>query len=92
MGDLRRIAVLTVHNSLTIMGLFRKKKTKEVATGDAGTTLTTTTAPPNQPVELGTICYVNLTPDGRHGDMDIALQIAADTGRPIFCNFVEWAG
>jgi hypothetical protein len=45
-----------------------------------------------QPIELGSIDYVNLTPDGRHGDMDRALAVAGETGKPIFANFVEWSG
>lgn len=45
-----------------------------------------------QPIELGTIEYVNLTPDGRHGDLERALAKATETGKPLFVNFVEWAG
>jgi hypothetical protein len=45
-----------------------------------------------QAVELGTIDYVNLTPDGRHGDFETAVRIAQETGKPIFANFVEWSG
>ena len=48
--------------------------------------------PQQQSIELGTIQYVNLTPDGRHGDYDLALRIAKETGKPIFTNFVEWSG
>ena len=44
-----------------------------------------------QAVELGTIEYVNIV-DGRHGDMKTALALAAETGKPLFCNFVEWSG
>jgi hypothetical protein len=53
-----------------------------------------TPSPPQrkQPVELGTIHYVNLTADGRHGDMEKALVVAAESGKPIFANFVEWTG
>ena len=47
---------------------------------------------PSQPIELGSIHYVNLTPDGRHGDIELALTKAKETGKPIFCNFVEWSG
>jgi hypothetical protein len=47
---------------------------------------------PRQPIELGTINYANLTPDGRHGDFDAAVKKAAETGKPIFANFVEWSG
>ena len=43
-------------------------------------------------IELGSIEYVNLTPDGKHGDFDKALSIARETGKPIFANFVEWSG
>ena len=42
----------------------------------------------NQPVELGTINYVNITPDGRHGDLDVALRVASETGKPIFAKYV----
>ena len=45
-----------------------------------------------QPIELGTIDYCNLTADCKHGNFDAALQAAAETGRPIFANFVEWSG
>ena len=48
--------------------------------------------PKGQDVELGTIHYANLTPDGKHGDMDVALCLARETSKPIFCNFVEWSG
>ena len=43
-------------------------------------------------VELGTIDYVNLTKDGKHGEYQRTLDIAAQTGKPIFANFVEWSG
>ena len=43
-------------------------------------------------VELGTINYVNLSKDGKHGGIHSALKIAAETGKPIFANFVEWPG
>ena len=42
--------------------------------------------------ELGTIEYVNLTRDGRHGDYETALAVAKATGKPIFANFVEFPG
>ena len=48
--------------------------------------------PPRGYVELGTIRYVNLTQDGKHGDYDTAVSIAKESGRPIFANFVEWPG
>ena len=51
---------------------------------------------PDQPIELGTIHYQNLTADGRHGDYEAALHAASPeqnpTGKPLFCNFVEWTG
>jgi len=47
---------------------------------------------PRQYVELGTINYSNLTPDGRHGDYQTVVDLAAETGKPIFANFVEWSG
>lgn len=76
------------------MGLFRKKKPRESASDEAATTPLSQAQriSPQQAVELGTIRYVNLTADGRHGDMDIALQVAAETRKPLFCNFVEWSG
>ena len=43
-------------------------------------------------VELGTIQYVNLTTDGRHGDFQAAIDTAAQRKKPIFANFVEWSG
>jgi len=45
-----------------------------------------------QVVELGTINYVNLDDSQSHGDMEKALTVAKETGRPLFCNFVEWSG
>lgn len=51
-----------------------------------------TVIPQNQPIELGTINYVNLSSDGRHGDISAALRIARQTQKPIFANFVEWSG
>ena len=50
------------------------------------------TMPSHCYVELGTIQYVNLTSDARHGDYQTAVDIAAETGKPIFANFVEWSG
>ena len=47
---------------------------------------------PEQAEELGTIEYVNLDKALRHGDMEKALAIAKETGKPLFCNFVEWEG
>lgn len=45
-----------------------------------------------QAVELGDINYVNLTSDQRHGEFDPVVALAKETGKPIFANFVEWAG
>ena len=50
------------------------------------------TMPSHSYVELGTIQYVNLTPDARHGDYQTAIDVAARTGKPVFANFVEWSG
>jgi hypothetical protein len=61
------------------MSLFRKNKKEQ-------------SKMTSQAVELGTIQYVNLTPDGRHGDIDKALAISKATQKPLFCNFVEWSG
>ena len=52
----------------------------------------TPTIPKHQATELGTINYVNLTSDGCHGEFEKAVQIARETGKPIFANFVEWRG
>lgn len=43
-------------------------------------------------VELGTIQYVNLTADGKHGDFQAAIDTAVQRKKPIFANFVEWSG
>lgn len=45
-----------------------------------------------QPIELGTIEYCNITQDGRHGDYDAAIAAATESGKPLFANFVEWSG
>jgi len=64
------------------MWILRKKKTKPMEiTG--------------RPIELGTIRYSNITA-GAHGDFEKALfEASLDQNperKPIFCNFVEWAG
>ena len=46
----------------------------------------------DQAVELGTINYVNLDKSQSHRDMQKALVIAKETGKPLFYNFVEWSG
>lgn len=78
------------------MGFFRKKKTGNITeTGSEdppGQRLASRNSPVNQPIELGTIEYVNLSSDGKHGDFDHAVQVARETGKPIFANFVEWSG
>ena len=50
------------------------------------------TIPENQAEELGTISYVNLDEYKRHGEMQKAIDISNETGKPLFCNFVEWSG
>jgi hypothetical protein len=83
------------------MGLFSRKKneraTAEVDRGAKAPSETTTVLPhrpssSRQYVELGSIDYVNLTRDGKHGDYDTAIATAKATGKPIFANFVEWSG
>ncbi|CAJ1958822.1 unnamed protein product [Cylindrotheca closterium] len=79
------------------MGVFAKLKQKSaVAEGLAGSVRDNPNPqwqpPPKQHVELGTIDYVNLTADGKHGDFDAAINIARLTGKTIFANFVEWSG
>jgi hypothetical protein len=53
---------------------------------------TTTKPQPQQPIELGTISYCNITDDGRHGDYKVVLEVAKQSDKPIFANFVEWSG
>jgi hypothetical protein len=75
--------------------LFRRKKKKKAVIKDlmaASSRLAPSPPQRNQPVELGTIHYVNLTAGGRHGDMEQALVVAAESGKPIFANFVDWMG
>jgi hypothetical protein len=89
-------AIYFQSHKMVKMGLFRKKKSEY--TGDQAVAATPSTSfvpssiPSNQAVELGTINYVNLTRDGRHGEFETALQVARETGKPIFANFVEWSG
>lgn len=92
------------NNKLLRMGFFRKEKDANPvaqAATEAAVLRTTAVDPPAvsaprprtpQYVELGTINYVNLTPDGRHGDYQTALDQARSTGKPILANFVEWSG
>jgi len=44
------------------------------------------------PIELGTIEYVNLDADNKHGDFQQALDAAKSANKPIFANFAEWPG
>jgi hypothetical protein len=80
------------------MGIFGRKKNKNIALAEAAAASANSRPnrewqpPPKEFVELGTIRYANLTPDGKHGDYKTALEIAAETGKPIFANFVEWSG
>ena len=75
------------------MRLFKGKNSNKNGSSSSTTSSSlTTSAIPSQAVELGTINYVNLTPDGRHGEYETALRVAAETGKPIFANFVEWSG
>jgi hypothetical protein len=41
------------------------------------------------------IKYRNLTADGLHGDLELALKAAAPDrnphNKPLFCNFFEWS-
>ena len=47
---------------------------------------------PNHPIELGTIEYLNLDADKKHGDLQQALDAAKRNNKPIFANFAEWPG
>lgn len=66
--------------------------TLQPANDDDNDVSSISTMPSHTYVELGTVQYVNLTPDARHGDYQTAIDIAAQTGKPIFANFVEWSG
>lgn len=74
------------------MGIFGRKKHKGKSSIIQAADATANSHAPKQYVELGTIDYVNLTIDRKHGDYQTAIDIATETGKPIFCNFVEWAG
>lgn len=79
------------------MGIFgREKKKKQLGEAVAESARNNPNRqwqpPPKQYVELGTIEYVNLTADGKHGEFEPAIDIARETGKPIFANFVEWSG
>lgn len=74
--------------------MFRRKKKKDLpaVAPSSSTGAPRSAAPANQPIELGTIHYCNLTPDGRHGDYEETLRVAKQQNKPIFANFVEWSG
>lgn len=76
--------------------LQRKQKLKKAvdppAANSRATPSTRSNIPSNQPIELGTINYKNLTKDGRHGEYESALEAAQSSGKPLFVNFVEWSG
>lgn len=80
------------------MGIFRKLKNDRPALAGAEVESAESnpnrewTPPPREYVELGTIRYVNLKDDGRHGDYQTAIDVASETGKPVFANFVEWSG
>ena len=46
----------------------------------------------DNPVELGSINYVNLDKGKKHGDYQVTIDEARRTGKPIFANFAEWPG
>ena len=46
----------------------------------------------SQAEELGTINYVNLTKNKRHGEFAPVVEAAKASNKPIFANFVEWSG
>ena len=46
----------------------------------------------DNPVELGSICYVNLDQAKKHGDFQLAINEARKKGKLIFANFAEWPG
>lgn len=81
------------------MGFFGRAKKQNGVAEDAATMAreeagTRADGKPPKPtyVELGTIEYVNLTRDGKHGEYQRTLDIASATDKPIFANFVEWSG
>ena len=86
-----------IKSNMDVRKLLRgKQKLKKAADPPAATngraTTRTSSVPANQPIELGTINYSNLTKDGRHGDYEAALEAAQRSGKPLFVNFVEWSG
>ena len=77
------------------MGIFGRKKNvsgEAVAESARSNTNRQWQPPPKEYVELGTIEYVNLTADCKHGEFEPAITHARVTGKPIFANFVEWSG
>ena len=73
-------------------GLESKVTGKSVGETTATSTTTFENTNDYKYVELGTIDYVNITKDGKHGDYDIAMKLSLESGKPIFANFVEWSG
>ena len=94
--DSHTLHFLSQDNNRTMRNIFKSKRntaTVQPAANDNDDVLSSIpTMPSHSYVELGTIQYVNLTSDARHGDYQIAIDIAAQTGKPIFANFVEWSG
>ena len=97
----KKVSSKVVHSSLhhkIKMGIFKVRKREKTALAEAAVESARASPdrawqpPPQQYVELGTIRYVNLSADGRHGDYKTAVKVARETGKPIFANFVEWSG
>mmetsp|Transcript_6494 Transcript_6494/g.8551 ORF Transcript_6494/g.8551 Transcript_6494/m.8551 type:complete len:81 (-) Transcript_6494:1216-1458(-) len=61
-------------------------------TGKTKQSIKMSNAGPSNPVELGSIEYVNLSTDKMHGDYQTAVDEATKSGKPIFANFAEWPG
>ena len=61
-------------------------------TGKTKQSIKMSNAGPSNPVELGSIEYVNLSTDKMHGDYQAAVDEATKSGKPIFANFAEWPG
>eukprot|EP00581_Thalassiosira_minuscula_P008051 CAMPEP_0183702930 /NCGR_PEP_ID=MMETSP0737-20130205/869_1 /TAXON_ID=385413 /ORGANISM="Thalassiosira miniscula, Strain CCMP1093" /LENGTH=182 /DNA_ID=CAMNT_0025929617 /DNA_START=47 /DNA_END=595 /DNA_ORIENTATION=+ len=58
--------------------------------GTTAATNKTSSGSPSQAVELGSINYVNLTPDGKHGDYGAAVRASLETGNPS--SPTSWSG
>ena len=81
----------------------KRKSTRKGGGKDGGSSLSA--SPENQgitwpvrdgsqnAVELGHVTYLNLSPDGAHGEYELAVKaIATQPTKPLFVNFVEWSG